>query len=236
MKIALGAVAVVLLLYIAFEGIRFAHTLSVSKKLIAAAHPFEKDASGNGPSILVIGDSTAVGVGASKPEDSVAGRLSNAVDASHVENYAVSGAQVKDLPPQIQQAKRSSYDIVLVQVGANDITHLHMPTKTAYDLEEELSQLPDSKQVIVLTAGNVGQSTAIPFVLRPLFADLTFAYHAAFSTILSSHAYTYVNIAEAPGYELFGERPDIYLAADGFHPSSAGYELWFNAVQHSLKK
>ena len=59
--------------------------------------------------MLVLGDSTAVGIGAMRPEESVAGRVSNFLNADRVENYAVSGAVTNDLNEQMKNAALPKY-------------------------------------------------------------------------------------------------------------------------------
>ncbi|MDB4992492.1 MAG: family lipase [Parcubacteria group bacterium] len=219
----------VLIVIFAYYGIRFYASLHRSKVLIQNTTPFTLD-SGAGLSMLVIGDSTAVGVGASKPEDSLPGRVSELLHATRVENYAVSGAMVQDLPPQIAKAKQLSYDFILVQIGANDITHRHSATTAAQKLVTILKTLPSAKQVLVISAGDVGSATIFPPFLAPYFTQLTLQYHTALERELSAAGITYVNLYKSPDNYLFSTEPETYLAADGFHPSSAGYGLWSKAI------
>jgi len=54
-------------------GFQFSEKIEISKKLVQTAKPFERMGTDYSISMLVLGDSTAVGVGADKREDSVAG-------------------------------------------------------------------------------------------------------------------------------------------------------------------
>jgi lysophospholipase L1-like esterase len=232
-KIFFLFIAAAVLITFVYYGARFISAVQRSKVLIQNTTPYTID-KGAGFSILVIGDSTAVGVGASKADDSLAGRIANAKHATHVENYAVSGAVVDDLPLQIIEASQTDYDLILVQIGANDITHFHPAAQTAQALATTLKTLPTSKQVLVISAGDVGAATIIPPFLSGIFTKLNLAYHAEFARVLGVEGITYVNLHDAPDSELFSTHPEIYLAADGFHPSSAGYELWYKAVAPHL--
>lgn len=228
-KNAFYLVGALLIVVFAYYGIRFYAALQRSKVLVQNATPFTLD-SEPGLSMLVIGDSTAVGVGASKAEDSLAGRIAGFLHATHVENYAVTGAMVQDLPPQITKAEQDSYDFILVQIGANDITHRHPAEATAQKLITILKTLPAAKQVLVISAGDVGSATITPPFLASYFTQLNLQYHAAFAKEVSAIGDTYVNLYESPDNYLFSTHPEIYLAADGFHPSSEGYGLWFKAI------
>lgn len=231
--LVVGVSLAVLLLYAI---VHLAYTLMLARELIREAQPYTKDESGDGPSIVVLGDSTAVGVGAQKPEDSIAGRISEHVHASFVENHAVSGARVKDLPDQISKASHDYYDIVLIQIGANDIVSLKSPTITAQSLLVVLNKLPSADQVLVLSAGDVGGATGVPFFMRGVYTWLNLRYHEAFTQALGAGGYTYINLYESPRGALFYEQPKLYLAADGFHPSSEGYGIWFDTVQPHLMR
>lgn len=226
--IGLGALLAVAVVY---WGARTVYLLSVSRKLVEKTVPYENLSADTSVSMLVIGDSTAVGVGASAPEDSTAGRIAGYVNATYVENYAVSGALVGEIPQQIAQAKLPSYDLVLVQVGANDIVRLHDAERTAQRLKAILATLPPSDRLVLVTAGDVGAAPFIPPPLRHMFTRRTFGFHEVFGRTFPG---IYVNLGTAPGGHLFTERPDIYLAPDGFHPSSEGYGLWFNAIRKKL--
>ncbi len=232
-KIVFFAIIATIFLGFMYYGARFMSAMQRSKVLIQKAMPYTLD-SGAGFSMLVLGDSTAAGIGADKPEDTVPGRIADELNATHVENYAVSGAVVDDLVLQITEARQTSYDFILVQIGGNDITRLHPAVQTAQTLTFILKTLPPAKQVLVVSAGDVGAATIIPPFFRPIFTKLNLAYHAEFAKDLGAEGITYVNLHEAPDNELFTTHPEIYLAVDGFHPSGAGYGLWFNAIKPHL--
>jgi lysophospholipase L1-like esterase len=242
-------IGALLLVYILYSGVRFYKLVKISGGIVSHTIPYSKGDHGEGvsksapvaPSILVLGDSSAVGVGASRPEDSVAGRLSIATHAAYVENHAVSGAEVSDLPGQIVQASQASYSIILIQIGGNDIVRFHNAKKTATLLANELTKLPQADKIILIAAGDVGSAPLFPLPFHPLYHYLNLAYHAEFANalhgVLLGNAHTpitYVNLYTAAGNALFSTDPKTYFAADSFHPSSAGYEIWFNAVRAAL--
>lgn len=228
LKLLLSTLALLFVLGM-FYGISFSRSASISRELVATATPFQQTSMGN-PSVLVIGDSTGVGVGASEPEESVAGRLAAHVRAGRVENYSVSGAMVADLPKQIARASQDQYDYILVQVGGNDIIHFRSAAKASAELREVLKALPSSGETIVLSAGNVGAATLFPWFMRPFYTHRTRAYHEAFGRVVSELGGTYVPLYEEPRHDPFVQEPNVYLSADGLHPSSEGYRLWFEKV------
>lgn len=217
--------------YLAFETARSVSFIRISARLISEAKPFEK-ASGT-RSMLVLGDSTAVGVGA--PSDgTVAGRLSAALDAS-VENYAVSGAQTRDLKGQIDRAKKSSYDLILVHIGANDIIRFHSVKDTSALLDESLARLRGkSEHVVLLTAGKVGKAPFFPHGLGWIWTVRSKALRSSFMPVAEKNGVAYVDLYTMP--DPFNADPDRYYAPDGLHLTGDGYGFWYEATQAEMEK
>jgi lysophospholipase L1-like esterase len=184
--------------------------------------------------VLVLGDSTAVGVGADSSEDTVAGRVSSYLDASSVENYSVSGALTREVPAQAANAKFSQYRLILIQTGGNDIIRFRSAKEGAEDLRAALGTLPAADRVVIISAGDVGGATLFPFFIRPSHTKLNNEYHAAFAEVAEDTGVTYVNFGNAPATTMINDRPDLYLSPDGLHPSSEGYALWFDTIKPSL--
>jgi lysophospholipase L1-like esterase len=234
MKLILVTLAVVLVVYLAYAGIHFYMKVQASKKIINATQAYQKPSDDHSNAMLVLGDSTAVGVGAGSPDKSLAGLVSVYEGATSVENYSKSGAVTADLPGQIAQVKLSQYHLILIQIGGNDIIRFHDVQKTADQLAAAIKTLPKADKVVIISAGDVGGSPLFPFFLRPFYTHLHLQYHAAFAQVASSTGTTYVNLYMAPENRLIENDPGTYLAADSLHPSAAGYALWFKSIQSAL--
>ena len=206
----------------------------ISKKLVQRATPYIREG-GAEKALLVVGDSTGVGVGAVRPEDSVAGRLAVHMQASRVENYSVSGARAKDLKGQIKNAKLPHYSIILVQIGANDILHFQSAKKTAALLRDALHTLPKADAVYLMSAGNIGAAPLLPSLLRAYYSWETPSYHHEFTLLARSLGITYINLYVPPERDPFILDALHYFAPDKFHPNSEGYRLWFEQLQKYLK-
>ncbi|HYD93102.1 MAG TPA: SGNH/GDSL hydrolase family protein [Candidatus Paceibacterota bacterium] len=226
---------VMVLTYIAYWGGNLFFKARAARALMSDERPFTDDTGNYEKTLLVLGDSTGSGVGAAAPEESVAGRLATYIGATHVENYAESGAEVRDLPEQIAKAKLPRYDLILVHIGGNDILWFHNAKATAHRLKEVLGTLPDAGQVLLVTAGNVGGATLFPPTFRYLHMWTTLQFHKEFTKAASVVGATYVNLYEAPNVDPFMDEPERYLAEDGLHPSSEGYRLWFEKVKAALR-
>ncbi len=230
MKILL-VVCTLLLFYGVYEAVRVYSLANKSQGLIEKASAFTR---GEGArSMLVLGDSTAVGVGAT-PETSVPGRLSLYLDAS-VENYSVSGARVADVVAQIEDGKKEKYDVVLIQIGANDITHGTPPEDVRRDFGSILSKASSlSERVVVLTAGKVGDAPLIPWFARGHLNARTAKVRDVFMETTSRYQAVYVDIYSR---ELnFEDDVPRFYASDQFHLSGDGYGEWFSIVREYVEK
>lgn len=227
-----GAIAV-----LASIDLAAANTLSkvrISKSLMEHSPLYEALTTDYKKTLLILGDSTGVGVGATRPEETVAGRLAAYLEATYIENHSVSGAEVADLSTQIQKVRLTHYDFILIQIGGNDVLAFHDAKKTAAQLSKILEALPDAEKVVVISEGNAGGATLFPRIIRPFHYLGSLALHKEFSKVVPAHGATYVNLYVPLMQDPFIKNPGKYLAADGLHPSSAGYALWFEKLKASI--
>lgn len=230
MKIAL-LLCTLVLVYGVYEVARVYSLASKSKALIADSSAFTRES--GALTMLVLGDSTAVGVGASS-RDSVPGRLSSFLDAS-VENYAVSGAQIRDVHAQIEKARKPTYDIILIQIGANDITHGTGLSEARSSLESLFSKATArSGRVVVLTAGKVGDAPLISWFVRGLLNTRTARLRDVFIETAAKHNVVYVDIYSRVLH--FEDDVPRFYAPDQFHLSGEGYGEWFSIVREYVEK
>ncbi|KND51480.1 MAG: putative secreted protein [Parcubacteria bacterium C7867-007] len=236
MKFILIGLGVLAVAGIAAWVFRFYTTVQTSRKLIDAAVPFQLRSEDKAKTLLVLGDSTAVGVGATTPDESLAGRLSAYAHMTYVENHAKSGAVTAALSEQIAQASLMHYDLILIQIGGNDIIQFHSAKKSGELLEKALRQLPDAEQVIVISAGDVGGATLFPPPITWIHTHLNKQHHQIFAEAVQHVGVgEYINFGISPATKVIGDNPEIYLASDGLHPSSEGYRLWFEDVAKRVK-
>lgn len=233
MKIVLLVILASILSYLGYEYARFNALLMTSDALVGTATPFERLEGDS--AVLILGDSLGVGVGADTPTESIAGRIGALYPDYAVENYAVSGARVHDLPAQLTKAKRTQYAFVLIHIGANDIIRFRRAEDAAAELSAHLTEAKKlSSRVAFLTAGDVGRTRFFPWFLNPYYHRATLRYHTEFGRIATETGATYVNLYRPPADDPFARDPERYHAADMLHLSSAGYGLWFERVREAL--
>jgi lysophospholipase L1-like esterase len=202
-----------------------------STVLIEKTTPYV-DASERRLSILVIGDSLAYGVGATTAAESVPGRLGQFLDAS-VENYSKSGAIINDGFDQLARAQKKSYDVIYIQLGANDIITLkHMPSslKLLERLFDEASKKSD--HVMYIYAGNIADVPIWNPLLKRVYEYRSKYFHAHVKEIASKKSILYIDLYSQGN--IFNSDPDRYYANDMIHLSSDGYAEWFSIIIQSL--
>ena len=233
MNLFIGVPVLLLLVLLYYTAITY-WTYTISRTLVLRAEVFSRTDEATLPTILVLGDSTGVGVGADSSEDTVAAHLMREVHGRYVENHAVSGAIVKDLEMQLTHAKLKEYTYILIEIGGNDIIRFHSAETESKRLGAFLKTLPVSEKLIVHSSGNVGGSTFFPWFVRPFHTRLNLEFHETFARVVQEHGGTYVNMFTEPNIDPFLLQPLTYFAEDGLHPSSKGYELWFEKIKTAL--
>ncbi len=226
-------IILVLALLCAYTAYSFVRKVRTSRALADRAVPYSLVGE-RGVSVLVLGDSTAVGVGADKPDESLPAHLARKVGATQLDNFAVSGARVRDLAHQVQNIRKEKYNYILIGIGANDVIRFGDASEVAQHLKVILSGLPVRDHLIVYMAGDIGATQLFPRFLNDQYSNRTHAFHAAFNEVVSESGGTYVNLYEEPNTDPFRKDPKTYLAADGLHPTSAGYKLWFERMSAAL--
>lgn len=205
-----------------------------SVALARQSEPFEVSPEGATASLLIVGDSTAVGTGASSPATSVAGLISRAHPSLRIVNRAEDGARFDDVVTQLETGfldASERFDAVLVLAGGNDVIRLtrEQPLSRAISRVAEIANtLADV--VVLVPSGNVGSA---PFFFAPwswLMTHRSKMLHRQVSQAATRTGARYVNLYQDKADDPFAQRPDELNAKDGLHPSDAGYRLWVEQI------
>lgn len=182
---------------------------------------------------VVTGDSTAVGTGASRVEETyayaVATHLAGARKAArvHIINLARSGARIADVErDQMPALIRMKPDVITLSVGANDATHRTPQVEYESSLTSVMNawqRFPKARILVTSTP----DMALIP-ALQPLYAEWAAGIARKQNGILKRQA----AIRSVQFVDLYGrgkldahEEPNLY-ASDRFHPSAKGYARW----------
>lgn len=205
--------------------------LSINKLLGIKTGAFSRTGNG-GKRILILGDSTAVGTGASRQEDTIAGRLAQDFPDAEIVNVAKNGSLIFDLKRQIKSVAGQTFDLIIVSSGGNDVWHLTTMssiTETLLFIFPELKAM-SNKNIVFLIYNNIGSAPLFPSILRPFLKRRCLKIQNKIQDL--------ADFAQVATIELFNEdRDNPFLkngrdlfALDGVHPSSAGYALWYRRM------
>ena len=202
-----------------------------SVELARQSEPFEASPENAVATLLVVGDSTAVGTGASSPAHSLAGLIARDHPRLKIVNRAKDGAKFADIARQLEAGGEQRFDAVLVLGGGNDVIRL-----TRYPvLEQDVARAAElartrANLVVIMPSGNVGSA---PFFFAPvswLMTKRSQALHGFVREAAKDNSALYVNLYKDKAEDPFARRPDELNAEDGLHPSDAGYRLWYDEL------
>jgi len=186
----------------------------------------------------VLGDSTAAGEGA-RYEDGIAVMTARKLGETHdvmFNNFAVSGAKTRDvLQKQMPAAEASKPDLVLLSVGANDVTHLTPIRSVRKSLEQIIRRLrATNPNVIIVVTGSpdMGAPPRVPRLLRPIAAWQTKRLNRMFVSVAAAYHLTFAPIARDTGPQF--RKDHTLFAADRFHPNERGYATWLPTLNRAI--
>lgn len=199
-------------------------------RLTRMSEPFQSSPAQATASLLVVGDSTAVGTGASAPEHSVPGLLAQSMPGLRVVNLARDGARYADFARQLEGAQ-GRFDYVLVLGGANDVIRMTSPEQLREDVRRTARLARErGSRVVLMPPGNVGNS---PFFFPPLswwMDRRSQGLHAAVREAAAATGATYVGMYRKADSDPFAQRARELHADDRLHPSDAGYRVWMQEL------
>ncbi|NHA68371.1 SGNH/GDSL hydrolase family protein [Phycicoccus flavus] len=180
--------------------------------------------------LVVLGDSSAAGMGADHARETVGAIVASGVSALtgrpvHVTNRAVVGAESSDLERQLANALEDVLrpDVVLVMIGANDVTHRIDRSSSVRHLELTVRRARAlGAEVVVGTCPDLGTIQPIRQPLRALMQRWSRDLAAAQTVAVVEAGGRTVSLGDLLGPE-FAAAPLEMFSKDRFHPSAVGY-------------
>ena len=187
---------------------------------------------------VVLGDSTAAGLGATSPRTAYPTLLANrlAEGGFRVELVAlgVSGARVADvLHEQIPRAVACDPDIVFVGIGANDAIHVTPLVKVRRDMTELVRTLKGTGAAVVVAGAPDMRAAAWHEPLRSLAGIRGRQVAAAVRAAGQREDVAVVPLAEL-ARPYFAEGHSDAYGGDDLHPGDGGYRAWAEAIYPHL--
>jgi lysophospholipase L1-like esterase len=188
--------------------------------------------------LVLLGDSSALGVGVDRVIDTVGGTIATqlAAEGRRVElsSVAVVGSRSTDLGTQVARALLGPRpDVAVILVGANDATKLQRPTVAAGALAESIRRLRAAGvEVVVGTCPDLGAARAIAPPLRQVVGALGRRVSHAQTSAVRAAGGIPVDLAAITGPVFRADAGT--LCHDGYHPSADGYRVWAHALMPAV--
>jgi len=178
----------------------------------------------SGPLWVVLGDSTAQGLGASSPAGGYVGQVLEALRRRtglpwRVLNLSASGALIRDVLTTQLTRLPASADLVTCGIGINDILYSG-PGRLFADLRALLAAVPDGTIVLDLPVPT-GYAGLLGLAGRPYVARINRTLHELAGT-------RGLPVAEVSAH--FLPPWSGKFASDCFHPNQDGYRDWSQAL------
>ena len=191
--------------------------------------------------LLVLGDSSAAGMGADTPQQTVGAIIANGVSALsgrpvQLTNLAVIGAESLGLDRQLADALEvvDSPDVAVILIGANDVTHRIDKSIAVRHLAQSVAALRAIDcEVIVGTCPDLGTIEPVAQPLRLLARRWSRDLAAAQTVAVIEAGGRTVSLGDLLGPQFAGLSREMF-SHDGFHPSPAGYARVASALLPSV--
>ena len=189
---------------------------------------------GPGLRVLIVGDSSAAGVGAPHQDDALAGRLAQALAVRLGQPVgwqliATSGHRSAHALAALQAAEVAPADVLITALGVNDVVDQVPPAEALaalHGIHALATERAGVRLSIHCAAPPMQQFPLLPQPLRWFFGRQAARYNAALAGSVAGHPSR--RVLHLP--EAMQRNAAALMAEDGFHPGPRGYALWAEAL------
>lgn len=209
------------------------------------AGPLADGVYGDGPGrpleLAVLGDSSADGLGADRPDETPGAILATGLAAAsgrpvRLTVVAVVGAESTHLGAQVERLleRVAAPDVAMIMIGANDVTHRIRVQDAVRALADAVTRLRQvGAEVVVGTCPDLGTLEPVAQPLRLIARRWSREMAAGQTVAVVEAGGRSVSLGDMLGPE-FAARPHELFSADRFHPSAAGYARLGDALLPSV--
>ncbi|WP_299918118.1 SGNH/GDSL hydrolase family protein [uncultured Roseobacter sp.] len=183
--------------------------------------------------LLILGDSSAAGVGAHHQQDALSGQLVQALSGTvslHWRLIAQTGITTRAIPDMLRNHGRAQFDVAVTALGVNDVTRLVSPKRWSAQtrLVHDILKRDFGVQRIYGTAiPPIAQFPALPNPLGLVLGKHAAAMMARLTADLAPDA-TVRMVEPKWGFD------PTKMARDGFHPGPETYARWGAEMAHHI--
>jgi lysophospholipase L1-like esterase len=194
--------------------------------------------------VLIVGDSSAAGVGVGTQDDAFAGQLAQALAdrtgaAVGWQLVATSGHTARDAARALANATLAGADLLVTALGVNDVVSQTRPAQFLRALDEIHALAATRAQVT--HSWHCGLPPMGTFALLPqplrwiLGRDAAHLDNALARHLEGQSGRLHLPLPEAPNMPGKDDStPEGWMARDGFHPGLLGYRQWGRQVAEAI--
>jgi lysophospholipase L1-like esterase len=185
--------------------------------------------------VLILGDSTGVGIGAASPSGALAGLIAQHHPGVEILNLSQSGARIADVRLQVEDPRigQRRFDLVLLHVGGNDVMRAWRIGELARCADDMLRRVRVlAPCTLWLGPGDVG---AAPLFVPPFnwwMSRRTRQAGAMFERSARRAGVRFVGFHSPSHTRVFTSDRRHFYADDAIHPSDATYAYCWQHLRH----
>ncbi|WP_187431612.1 hypothetical protein ROLI_022850 [Roseobacter fucihabitans] len=184
--------------------------------------------------LLIVGDSSAAGVGVRDQSEALSGQLIAPLSRHCTVDWhlvAMTGMTTRAMPEHLRRSCQGDFDVAVTALGVNDVTRLVNPDKWVAQtraFHQMLRRDYGIEHIFVTSVPPMGRFPALPFPLSGVLGAHAEAMRSALDEELKTQeACRLVD----PGFQLDPEM----MARDGFHPGPALYARWGEVMARQIR-
>lgn len=193
--------------------------------------------SGQGPELrlLIIGDSSAVGVGTSHQEEALLGHMRKRLSQTNTVHWSVNaktGATTADTVARLLECPPQKYDIVSISLGVNDVTTRVPLSEWLRDFSALLALVEQKFHADIICVSGIPPIHYFPLLPQPLrwvLGAQARRFDRALRELVSRRD-------ECRFIEMEFEPDVTKMSPDGFHPGPKIYSEWSRKVYRAIRR
>ncbi|WP_169726028.1 SGNH/GDSL hydrolase family protein [Aestuariibacter salexigens] len=185
--------------------------------------------------LLIVGDSSAAGVGAESQQQALAFLLAEHLGRKfHIDwvLHARSGANTRDALAMIEEVPAQPFDIVITVLGVNDVTS-RIGKRHWLIQQQRLHQLISGRfhapKIVVCGLPPIGEFPALPQPLRWYLGQRAHIFERSLKASVAQHSH-------AEFFALDFSNDVTHMASDGFHPGPKAYQSWAQKLAMRIER
>jgi len=191
---------------------------------------------GSGPdlSLLIVGDSSAAGVGTSHQEEALLGQMRKRLSQTNRVSWKViaqTGATTSEIRQKLLAEPAQRFDMVSVSLGCNDVTAVVTAKDWCMQMNALLDLLESKFEAKLICVSGLPEMKYFPLLPQPLrwvLGKQAERFDRCLRKILNTRRNCrYVRMDFAPDVTLMSE--------DGYHPGPKIYAQWGSKVYRTIR-